>query len=806
MVDELSSEQVRKVCDPQSLGFQTTREIQPLEGIIGQGRAVQALQFGLDMPDRGFNIYVAGQSGTGRTTAVQAFLQEQAREQAVPSDWCYVNNFQDPYRPEALELPPGRSRELQRDVKAFVERARRDIQQVFDSEEYSERKAAVQEGLEREQQTLLQQMKQHAQDAGFQVQVTSMGMVFVPTREEGQPMDQQTFLSLPLEIQQELEQRQQQLQDELKDALRETRGLEKTTQERVQELDREVALYAVDLLVEDLLEKYQDLPEVMVYLQAVQEDMLEHIDLFRKQPEAPEGGGPQFLWIQETSFRKYEVNVVVDNSRLEGAPVVIELNPTYHDLFGRIEKEAQFGALSTDFTLIRRGSIHRANGGYLVLPVEEVLRNLFVWDGLKRAVRNGKIAVEELGERLGYVATRGLQPEPIPLKVKVVLIGSPQVYNLLYQQDEDFDELFKVKADFDVRMDRTEENIQAYLASICRLCQKEELMPLACAAAAKVVEYSSRLAEDQEKLSTHFAEIADLIREASFWAQKDKASNIEVRHVQQAIEADVYRSNLIQERIQEMIQQGTLLIDVQGEAVGRINGLAVLNLGDYAFGRPNRITVTIGLGRGGIVDIEREARLGGPIHTKGVLILSGYLMHQYAQHRPLSLSARLVFEQSYEGVEGDSASSTELYALLSALAGLPLRQGIAVTGSVNQQGEVQAIGGVNEKVEGFFEVCRARGLTGDQGVLIPQANGRHLMLREEVVEAVREGLFHLWPVRTIDEGIEVLTGVPAGARGADGAFPEGTVHHRVDQRLAELAECMQGYDQSEGPGPKREEE
>ena len=806
MIDELSSEQVRKVCDPQSLGFQTTREIQPLEGIIGQGRAVQALQFGLDMPDRGFNIYVAGLSGTGRTTAVQAFLQERAREQAVPSDWCYVNNFQDPYRPEALELPPGRSRELQRDVKAFVERARHDIQQVFDSEEYSERKAAVEEGLEREQQALLQQMKQHAQDAGFQVQVTSMGMVFVPTREEGQPMDQQTFLSLPLEIQQELEQRQQQLQDELKDALRETRGLEKTTQERVQQLDREVALYAVDLLVEDLLEKYRDLPEVVAYLQAVQEDMLEHIDLFRKQPEAPEGGGPQPPWIQETAYRKYEVNVVVDNSRLEGAPVVIELNPTYHDLFGRIEKEAQFGALSTDFTLIRRGSIHRANGGYLVLPVEEVLRNLFVWDGLKRAVRNGKIAVEDLGERLGYVATRGLQPEPIPLKVKVVLIGSPQVYNLLYQQDEDFDELFKVKADFDVRMDRTEENVQAYLASICRLCQKEELMPLASAAAAKVVEYSSRLAEDQEKLSTHFAEIADLIREASFWAQKDKASNIEVRHVQQAIEADVYRSNLIQERIQEMIQQGTLLIDVQGEAVGRINGLAVLNLGDYAFGRPNRITVTIGLGRGGIVDIEREARLGGPIHTKGVLILSGYLMHQYAQHRPLSLSARLVFEQSYEGVEGDSASSTELYALLSALARLPLRQGIAVTGSVNQQGEVQAIGGVNEKVEGFFEVCRARGLTGDQGVLIPQANGRHLMLREEVVEAVREGLFHLWPVRTIDEGIEVLTGVPAGARGADGAFPEGTVHHRVDQRLAELAECMQGYDKSEGPGPKREEE
>lgn len=798
MIEELSADQARKKCEPQSLGLATTRDLAPLEGIIGQQRAVQALRFGLDMPNRGFNIYVAGLPGTGRTTAVQAFLEERARQQSPPSDWCYVNNFQDPYRPGALRLPAGRGRELRRDLRNFIERARRDIRQAFDSEEYSDREEGLKGEIEREQQELFQRMKQRAQEAGFLLQLTPMGMVFIPLR-DGQPLDQQAFMNLDPRTRQELDERRLPLQEELKGTLKEVHNLERTAQQRLQQLAREVALYAVGLLMEDLLEKYQDLPAVNAYLQAVQEDILEDIEPFRARADQQNNGKLQALLQQDSPFRKYEVNVVVDHSGLQGAPVVIELNPTYNDLFGRIEKEARLGALHTDFTLVRSGSLHRANGGYLVLHVEDVLRNPFAWEGLKRALRNREVAIEELGERLGFVSTRGLQPEPIPLEVKVVLIGSPHLYHLLYQYDKDFDELFKVKADFDLRMDRTPANIQAYLSSICRLCQKEELRPLDCRAAAGLIEHSSRLAEDQEKLSTHFAQIADLIREANFWAGQDGADQVGAAHLGQAIEARIYRSSLVQERIQELIRRDTLLIDTAGLAVGRINGLAVLSLGDYSFGRPNRITASIGLGRGGIVDIEREAKLGGPLHTKGVLILSGYLLQQYAQDQPLSLAARLVFEQSYEGVEGDSASSAELYALLSALSGLPIRQGLAVTGSVNQQGQVQAIGGVNEKVEGFFAVCQARGLTGDQGVVIPRSNVQNLMLREEVVEAIRADQFHLWPVSHIDEGIEVLTGSAAGPRGQDGRFPPDTVHGRVESQLREMARRMQRAEEGESP-------
>lgn len=800
MIEELSGDQVRKACDPQGLGFATTEELAPVEGIIGQQRAVEALRFGLDMPDRGFNIYVAGLPGTGRTTAVQAFLEERARQQEAAADWCYVNNFQDPYRPRALRLPPGKGRSLQRDLRSFIERVRRDLRQAFDSEGYADREEALKGELEREQQELFQRMKQHAQAAGFLLQLTPMGAAFIPLREE-QPLDAQAFAALPLETRQELETRRQTLQEELKGTLKEVHALERAAQQRLQQLAREVALYVVGLLVEDLLEQYRALPAVAEHLRAVQEDLLENVDSFRAPPGNQPNNGKSPWATQDNPFRKYEVNVVVDHDGPQGAPVVIEPNPTYHDLFGRIEKEARFGALYTDFTLIRGGSLHRANGGYLVVQVEDLLRNLYAWEGLKRALRNRTVVIEELGERLGFVSTRSLQPEAIPLDVKVVLIGSPLLYHLLYQHDEDFNELFKVKADFDLRMDRTEANIRSYLASICRLCQKEALRPLDDRAAAKVIEHSSRLAEDQEKLSTHFAQIADLIREANFWAGQEGSPLVRAGHLRRAIEARVYRSNLVQERIQEAIERGTLLIDTEGQAVGRINGLAVLGLGDYAFGRPNRITASIGLGRGGIVDIEREARLGGPLHTKGVLILSGYLVNQYAQDKPLALAARLVFEQSYEGVEGDSASSAELYALLSALSDLPIRQGLAVTGSVNQQGQVQAIGGVNEKVEGFFALCLARGLSGDQGVVIPQGNVQHLMLREEVAEAVGAGRFHLWPVRTIDEGIEVLTGLPAGTRGPEGAFPPDTVHGRVDQRLRQMAQLLR---QEEEPPRQRE--
>jgi lon-related putative ATP-dependent protease len=470
--------------------------------------------------------------------------------------------------------------------------------------------------------------------------------------------------------------------------------------------------------------------------------------------------------------------------------VVTELNPTYNNLFGRIEQEARFGALVTDFSLIRGGSLHRANGGYLVLPVEDLLRNPLAWEGLKRALENREILIEDAASQYGFITTKSLKPQPIPLNVKVILIGQPDLYQLLRAYDEHFSELFKVKADFDSRMARTPESIQDYAAFVCTLCESEGLKHLDNGALATIVEHGSRLVEDQEKLSTRFGEISDVIREASYYATVDDAPLVSAAHVQKAIEERFYRSNLIQERIQEMIERGSILIDVTGQKVGQVNGLSVLSLGDISFGQPSRITASIALGREGVMDIEREADMGGPIHTKGVLILSGYLAEQYARTRPLSLSARLVFEQSYSGVEGDSASSTELYAILSSLADLPIKQGIAVTGSVNQKGEVQAIGGVNEKIEGFFEICRARGLTGEQGVMIPSSNVSNLMLKEEVVAAVREGKFHVWPVRTIDEGIEVLTSVPAGHRQADGTFEEGTVHFLVDKRLEAMAETL----------------
>jgi lon-related putative ATP-dependent protease len=559
-------------------------------------------------------------------------------------------------------------------------------------------------------------------------------------------------------------------------------------------MDRDVASYALSHPIEDLREKYHDLPEVVAHLDEVRDDILENLDQFRTEPSEAEADPPALPFrrsdAQELLARRYEANLVVDRVGAQGAPVVIELNPTYSNLFGRIEQEAQFGALVTDFSLIRGESLHRANGGYLVLPVEDLLRNPFAWEGLKRALENREILIEDAASQVGFITTKSLKPQPIPLRVKVILIGRPDLYQLLRAYDERFSELFKVKADFDSRMDRTEASIQDYAAFVCTVCEAEGLKHLDDGALAKVVEHGSRLVEDQEKLSTRFGEISDVIREASYYATAEDAPLVSAAHVQRAIEERFYRSNLIQERIQEMVKRGSILIDVTGQKVGQVNGLSVLGLGDISFGQPSRITASIALGRDGVMDIEREAEMGGPIHTKGVLILSGYLAEQYARNRPLSLSARLVFEQSYSGVDGDSASSTELYAILSSLADLPIKQGIAVTGSVNQKGEVQAIGGVNEKIEGFFEVCKAGGLTGKQGVMIPSSNVPNLMLKEEVVEAVRQGKFHVWPVRTIDEGIEILTGVPAGKRQADGTFETGRVHYLADRRLEELAETM----------------
>jgi lon-related putative ATP-dependent protease len=769
---------------------ESTEELPPLEGIIGQERAVRALRFGLDIKERGFNIYVSGQPGTGRATAVKDFLEELAKTKPVPNDWCYVNNFQNSYEPKAIKMPPSKGKIFQKDISELISEVRRELPKAFESEDYTTKREATIRTIEEEREKLFAELNKRAQEEGFVLQSSPIGLLTIPVV-KGQPLSEKEFLSLSPDKREAIQKRRDKVTSDLRNAMRQLKGLERKIREELKKLNREVALYAVGYLVNDLKEKYGDFLEVLTYLGEVKGDILENLDQFIGEPKAP----PQlpFPWMEEIPFRKYKVNVIVDNSSLKGAPVVVELNPTYQNLFGRIEKEARFGVLTTDFTMIHGGSMHRANGGYLVLPAEEVLRNMFSYDGLKRALTNQQIAIEEAGERLGFITTKGLKPTPVPLDVKVVLIGNPILYQTLYMLDMEFKELFKVKADFDTTMDRTEENIRKYASFVCTFCEKEKLRHLDASAVAKIVAYGSRLADDQTKLSTRFADIADIIREANFYAAQENSEYVTADHIRKAIEEKTYRSNLIQEKIREMIERGVLLIDTEGEALGQVNGLSVMSLGDFMFGRPSRVTASIGIGREGVVDIEREAKLGGPIHTKGVMILSGYLSEKYAQDKPLSLSARLVFEQSYSGVEGDSASSTELYAMLSALSGLPVKQNIAVTGSVNQKGEVQAIGGVNEKIEGFFEVCKAKGLTGQQGVIVPESNAQNLMLKEEVVETVKAGKFHIYSVKNIDEGIEILTGVKAGERQPDSMFEEGTVNCGVDKRLREMAERLKEF-------------
>lgn len=794
-MSKLSPEQLRRTFDPKTLNSVKGAQRKARESIIGQKRAVSALQFGLEIRNSGFNIYVAGPPGIGKMTAVQSFLEELARRKDTPPDWCYLNDFEDSYQPKICQLPPGRGRALQQDLKNVIAHVRREIPKAFESEEYGNRRDATVKSLDQQRAQALEKLNAQAAEAGFMLQATPFGLATIPTM-NGQPLSDADYQALPAQTRDDFQRRHETLKDLLKATMKQIRDLERAAQEKLQALDQQVALYIVGGLLEELHEKYQDLPVVISHLRAVQKDILENIETFKSGASpnpSPEGGAVVTPWLRELPFRKYQVNVLVDNSEQKGAPVVVEFNPSYNNLFGRVEKEVQFGALYTDFTMIKPGSFHRANGGYLVMPMEDVLRNLLSWEGVKRALRSGEVEIEEIGERLGYMATKSLRPRPIPINIKVVLVGRPMLYYLLHAYDEEFPELFKVKADFDTRMASSEENIQDILAFLPAFCDKEKLQHLDNTAMAKVLEYSARLAEDQEKLSAHFGALADIIREANFWALQAGATRISAVHVQKALDAKIYRSNLIEERLQEMIERDTLLIDTVGQTVGQVNGLSVISLGDYLFGKPSRITASVGPGRDGVLDIEREVELGGPIHSKGVLILSGYLTQQFAQDKPLTLSARMVFEQSYEGVEGDSASSTELYALLSALSDVPIKQGIAVTGSVNQRGEVQAIGGVNQKIEGFFEVCKAKGLTGEQGVMIPQSNVSNLMLREDVVAAVAAKKFSIWAVSTIAEGIEILTGVPAGVRGAEGKFLEGTVNHRVEQRLREFGERMKEF-------------
>lgn len=791
MARKLTAEEARQVCIPDSLGFESTESLEPVQTIIGQSRALQALQFGLGMQNSGFNIYAAGLSGTGKMTAIVAFLERVAQEKDVPPDWCYVHNFQDPHSPKALRLKAGLGAQLQKDMKRLIETAKVDIRKAFESDDYVRRRDATARIFNQKREKLFNELNQAAHDRGFAVQMSPVGILLIPIM-RGEPLTDQEMLRLSPEQKEEIAKRREDTQEQVNEAVAQMRSWEREAGEEIERMDDEVVRFVLGVPIGELSDKYRDNPDVIEYLKALHADIIENRNLFRS-PQGAEEGGPFAQLATAQAFRKYEVNVLVDNSHLTGAPVVIETNPTFNNLTGRLEKEAHFGAITSDFTMIRAGSMHRANGGYLVIRTQEILRNLMSWESLKRTLGEQKVIIEELAERFGLVTSKHIQPEPIPVNIKVILIGENLHYYLLYNLDREFPELFKVKADFDSRMDLNAENLKLYNSTLCAVCGKEDLRHLDKMAVAKIIEHSSRLAEDQQKLSTRFAEIADIIREANYWAGMDGEDLIGGAHVSKAIEQKVYRSNLIQERVGEMIQRGILKVGTEEEVEGQVNSLSVIDLGDLSFARPSRITASVAAGREGLIDIEREAKLGGPIHTKGVLILSGLMAGRYATSIPLSLAARLVFEQSYTEVEGDSASSAELYALLSALAGVPIKQGIAVTGSVNQKGEVQAIGGVNQKIEGFFDVCKAKGLTGGQGVMIPQSNVHNLMLREDVVEAVRRGEFNLYSVEDVDEGIELLTGIKAGRRLKDGRFQKNSINRRVQDRLEQFAEGMKEF-------------
>ncbi len=795
---EVPHQQLKTECNPDMFKFKCTQDLAPLREFIGQDRAIRGIEFGLSMKNRGYNIYVAGLSGTGKTSIVKTYVnrmvdKRQAEGDYTPEDWCYLYNFTDNDKPQVVTLPQGKGKVFKEQMAKLLERLKDELVKAFSSEEYkAHSKSAVQEG-QSEQQKLFEAVGEEARQAGFLLQMTPVGPAIVPLQ-DGKPMSEEKFMALDEKTRKQIEAQRNKLAGKLQDTFERARDMERKTVDKLRDMDKAVADYTVSRLFDDLNKEYKDLPAIIKYLADLKIHTLNNLDVFKvsaeqqqqQQMQAMMGIAPQ-LAMKGDPFLPFQVNIFVDNSETKGPPVVTESNPNYLNLFGKIERRFFFGGYTSDHTMLKAGALQRATGGYLLLSAMDVILNPAVWPTLKRAIKDKEARIEEPYEQFGLYVPVGLRPEPMPIDVKIILIGDPALYQLLAAYDEDFFEIFRVKSDFNFEVDRNQENMQGFAAFLSGCCEECEAKHFDPTGVAKVIDYASRMVSDQEKLSTRFSQIKEIVEEASYWAAQEKSEYILAKHVDKAVEERRYRHNLPDERLREMITRGTIMIDTEGAVAGQVNGLSVYSLGDISFGKPSRITCRTYLGRSGVINIERESQMSGPIHDKGVMILGGYMGWKYAQEFPLSLSASLCFEQSYEGVEGDSASSTELYALLSSLADVPVKQNIAVTGSVNQKGEVQPIGGINQKIEGFFEVCRAKGLTGDQGVMMPSKNLKHLMLRDEVIDAVKSGKFHIWAVSSIDEGIEVLTGIEAGKRKDDGGYPEGTINYKVDKTLREMA-------------------
>ena len=792
-------------CKTEDFNFQCTDELTPLDRFIGQDRALDAIRFGLEVDKPGYNLFVTGLTGTGKTSAIKAHLEsiiedmERQEKSKPPCDWCYAHNFDDPDRPFALSLPAGEGKSLRSRMTYILALLREEMPKVFKSEQFEAERREMEEKGRLTTQEIMGALEQDARSQGFAVQMNQTGVTIFPMV-ENRTMSPEEYQALEEEQRKSVDEIRNQLMQQTQETMAKVREAEKESWDLIHDHERSAAEHRVADIFRPTVNAYENVPEVNHYLRHLADNVLDHLNLFKddeavpSQTAPPMGSAPPSGSGPGNPFLAFEINLLVDNSDVVTSPIVVEPNPNWGNLFGRIERRATMGTYFSDHSMLKPGSIHQANGGYLVLNARDVLTYPPVWEGLKRVIRNREIRLEDPAEQNGFFVPQGLRPEPIPLDIKVIITGDESTYRLLTTVDnEDFWDLFKVKAEFDNKVDITPDNIDAYCAFICRTCEDEGLRAFDANGAARVIEFAARMVSDQKKLSTRFGQIKDLLIESDYWAGQASCELVLGEHVEQAVNKKIHRLNIVEERVQEMVENGSVLLDFTGSVVGQVNGLAVYDLGDFSFGRPSRITAQTFAGREGVINIEREASLSGSTHDKGVLILSGYLGAKFGQERPLTLSSSLCFEQSYDGVDGDSASSTELYAIMSSLSGLPLKQNLSVTGSVNQMGEIQPIGGVNQKVEGMFDVCRIAGLTGDQGVMVPHQNLRNLMLRADVVAAIKEGKFHIYSVRTIDEGLEILTGVTAGERGPHGEFPEGTVNGLVEKRLRELHQSMRGY-------------
>lgn len=786
-IKELSYTQLKKECDPSNFKFKTTRELEPFTGTIGQSRGIKAIEFGLNIDIKGYNLYLEGPTGIGKTIYIKNKLNEIAKEKPVPDDWVYVYNFSNSNEPIAVSLPAGIGKQFADDMDSFIQTIKAEINSAFNNQDFEKEKANIQKDVEEKKIKLIEKLNKDAMKQGFEIKNTSSGIYFLPMI-DGKTLTEDEFNRLDEKTKNDFEARSVLIQQQTIETMTKIKDLEKKAAEKMDSWQNNIALFAVTIQVNELRNKYKKFSKLQEFLKNVQKDILTNLNDFIEDEQKPVGPLPMPKQETQKPWHKYKVNLFVDNGNLEGAPVIIDSNPSFYNLFGKLEYENSFGTLRTDFTLIKSGLIHKANGGYIVLQVRDLLTNPLIWDCFKRVLRTREIHVDNLKDyQLNTVAISGLKPEPIPVNMKVILVGPSYIYYQLLNMDEDFRKLFKVKAEFDEEAPRTESNMFKIAQFIHNFCEKEKAPHFNAGAVAKVIEYCSRIVDNQNKLSTQLNEITELLGEAATWAKMEGAKVVTASFVNKAIAERIERVNKYDQRLVEMIQNGTIMIDTTGEKVGQINGLSVMNVGDYSFGKPAKITANTYVGKSGIVNIEREVEMSGTTHSKGVMILSAYIGEKFAQDRPLALSASLCFEQMYNGVDGDSASSTELYAILSSLSDLPIKQNIAVTGSVNQKGEIQPIGGLTDKIEGFFSICKLRGLTGDQGIMMPHSNMKNLNLSDEVIKAVKDGMFHIYAIKTVDEGIELLTGVPAGKKNKNGEYPAGSVNYLVNEKLKKYA-------------------